>query len=294
MIAAASVLLALLVAVGAVVGTSLTTQRVRAAPTAPASPSGSASTPLPATTSLPAKTSPPDTTSLPTTVSPSSAPKPGLVVGLGDSVTSGAACNCTPFVQTYAAALARRDGSPVRAVNLGHGGDTTVELLALLKGNAAARRDLAQASVVVVTIGANDLVPLIGRWTAGGCDDACVQPAVVTMGNGLAAALHEIRSQAPRARLLVTDYWNVFEDGDVADAKRGPGFATWSDEVTGSANMAICARAAAAGATCVDLYEPFEGEDGTRNPSALLADDGDHPNAAGHGLIAATLLHATP
>lgn len=293
MIAAASVLLALLVAVGAVVGTSRTTQRVRAAPTASASPSGSASTPLPATTSLPA-TPAPDTTSLPATTSPSPAPQPGLVVGLGDSVTSGAACNCTPFVQTYAAALARRDGSPVRAVNLGHGGDTTVELLALLKGDAAARRALAQASVVVVTIGANDLVPLLARWTAGGCDDACVQPAVVTMGNGLAAALREIRSQAPHARLLVTDYWNVFEDGDVAVAKRGPGFAPWSDEVTGSANMTICAQAAAVGASCVDLYEPFEGEDGMRNPSALLADDGDHPNAAGHALIAATLLHATP
>ena len=216
------------------------------------------------------------------------------MVGLGDSVTSGAACNCTPFVQTYAAALAKRDGAPVRAVNLGHGGDTTVELLALLKGDAAARQALAQATVVVVTIGANDLIPLINQWATGGCDDSCVQPAITSMGKGLAAALHEIRSQAPRARLLVTDYWNVFEDGDVAAAKRGPGFASWSDQVTGSANMTICSQAAAVGATCVDLYEPFEGEDGTRNPSALLADDGDHPNAAGHALIAATLLHATP
>lgn len=282
MIAAATVLLALLVAVGAVVGTSLT-QRVHAAPSAQAS-SGRTATTAP----------PGSATSSATSPGTSAAPQPGLVVGLGDSVTSGAACNCTPFVQTYAAALAKRDGSPVRAVNLGHGGDTTVELLALLKGDAAARRALAQASVVVVTIGANDLVPLIDQWATGGCDDACVQPAVVTMGNGLSAALRQIRAQAPHARLLVTDYWNVFEDGDVADAKRGPGFATWSDKVTGSANMAICAKAAAVGATCVDLYEPFEGEDGTRNPSALLADDGDHPNAAGHALIAATLLHATP
>jgi lysophospholipase L1-like esterase len=283
MIAAATVLLALLVAVGAVVATSRTPQPARAAPASPVAPSGRATTARPGTATPPSPSS-----------ATSTAPQPGLVVGLGDSVTSGAACHCTPFVQTYAAALAKRVDSPVRAVNLGHGGDTTVELLALLKGNAAARQDLAQASVVLVTIGANDLVPLIARWTAGGCNDACVQPAVATMGNGLAAALHEIRSQAPRARLLVTDYWNVFEDGDVADAKRGPGFATWSDEVTGSANVTICAKAAAVGATCVDLYEPFEGEDGTRNPSALLADDGDHPNAAGHALIAATLLHATP
>ena len=30
-----------------------------------------------------------------------------------------------------------------------------------------------------------------------------------------------------------------------------------------------------------------------RNPTSLLAGDGDHPNAAGHALIAAALLRAS-
>ena len=60
------------------------------------------------------------------------------------------------------------------------------------------------------------------------------------------------------------------------------------------ANRAICAAAAAAGDACVDLYHPFLGADGSRNPTPLLAGDGDHPNDAGHALIARTLLAATP
>jgi hypothetical protein len=47
-----------------------------------------------------------------------------------------------------------------------------------------------------------------------------------------------------------------------------------------------------AGATCVDLYAPYKG-DGSRNPTALLAGDGDHPNAAGNQLISSALMAAT-
>jgi lysophospholipase L1-like esterase len=43
----------------------------------------------------------------------------------------------------------------------------------------------------------------------------------------------------------------------------------------------------------VSLYAPFKG-DGTKNPTTLLAADGDHPNSTGHHLIASTLLAGTP
>ena len=92
----------------------------------------------------------------------------------------------------------------------------------------------------------------------------------------------------------MTTYWNVFEDGDVADRQRGPGFADWSDTVTVAANRAICATARTFGDTCVDLYAPFLSADGNRNPTPLLSSDGDHPNAAGHDVIARALLAATP
>jgi len=43
----------------------------------------------------------------------------------------------------------------------------------------------------------------------------------------------------------------------------------------------------------VDLYSPFKG-DGSKDPTSRLASDGDHPNSAGHQLIASALLADTP
>ena len=40
-----------------------------------------------------------------------------------------------------------------------------------------------------------------------------------------------------------------------------------------------------------DIYTPFKG-DGSRDDTALLVADGDHPNAPGHLLIAAAIATA--
>lgn len=223
---------------------------------------------------------------------PTTAPRPGVVVGLGDSVTAGTSCACTPFVQLYAAGLRVREHRPVRAVNLGRAGLGSVGLGRQL-GTPPVRAQLADADTVVVTIGANDLVPLVRVWQRAGCVGTCVTAAVAGMGAHVAADLARLRTELrPGAKVLVTSYWNVFEDGDVADRLYGDGFADWSDGVTRSANTAICTAAADADDRCVDLYEPFDGA-GDRNPTALLADDGDHPNALGHRVIAQALLDAS-
>ncbi|GAB3446834.1 hypothetical protein GCM10027517_29730 [Phycicoccus ginsengisoli] len=216
------------------------------------------------------------------------------LVGLGDSVMSGAACDCQPFLGQYATMLTARDHRAVSPSNLGAGGQTAAQLADQLTDPGTAA-EVANAGTVVVTIGANDLVPLVSTWENGPCGSACVQPAVATMRKSVALVLSRINHLVPDGtQVLVTDYWNVFEDGDVADSKEGPGFADWSDRVTVAANAAICAEAASAGDTCVDLYHPFLGADGTKNPTPLLAEDGDHPNGAGHTLIARALLAETP
>jgi lysophospholipase L1-like esterase len=255
----------------------------------------------PATASVPSADPPSAsaTTQLPSAATAAPAPATPAtavetVVALGDSVTAGSACDCTPFPERYAAALTARGPVAMRAVNLGESGLTTSGLVQQLD-ESSTQRALRTATIVIVTIGANDLVPLIAHNAAAGCDKACSQPAVHRLENGLGPVLHRVQAEDPDLqRLLVTTYWNVFEDGDVADALRGPGFAAWSDGVTREANAAICREAAAASATCVDLYTPFEGVDGRSNPTSLLADDGDHPNAAGHAVITAALLRATP
>lgn len=230
------------------------------------------------------------TTSVPTTTT---VPHRLVVVGLGDSVMAGTACGCQPFIARYASALATREHGTARVENLGRAGLTVPGLMAQISATAG-RRTLGAASVIVVTIGANDLTPLVGPWQDGACGDACVGDATARLSRPLAEVFRQIRSEAPHdARILVTTYWNVFEDGDVADGDFGAGFALWSDGVTGNANDQICIAARWVDATCVDLYLPFNGAGG-KDPTPLLADDGDHPDAAGHALIAKTLLAATP
>ena len=244
-------------------------------------------------------TSAPTTSTAPTAPTPTqgattSAPRPLSVVGVGDSVTAGSNCDCATFVERFADLVAARDGRAATATNLGVPGLTTGSLATQL-AQPGPSRSVAAADTVVVTIGANDLGPLEDQWEHGGCDSACLAPGVAAMARGLAVDLARIRELGHAGqRVEVTTYWNVFEDGDVADQKLGPGFADWSDSVTVAANRAICQAAQGYGDTCVDLYAPFLSADGNRNPTPLLASDGDHPNAAGHQVIARALLAATP
>ncbi|QGN57756.1 SGNH/GDSL hydrolase family protein [Nostocoides sp. HKS02] len=258
--------------------------------TAPMAGQATVAAPATATPATPTPATP-TKTPITATTSTTADTSPVVVVGLGDSVTSGFACDCTTFIALYAALLRQRAHRPTEAVNLGVAGLTSMSLSEQLD-SVAARVQLSRAGVVVLTIGANDLNPLIGRWQKGGCDTSCIEPATDLMGTRLAAVLTRLGTLVPAgAHILVTTYWNVFEDGDVADADYGKSFGPWSAAVTRSANAHICTAAAQAGDSCVDLYEPFEGA-GDRNPTALLADDGDHPNAAGHRLIAQTLIQA--
>lgn len=216
------------------------------------------------------------------------------IVGLGDSVTAGSNCDCAAFVERLADLVSARDGRAATATNLGVPGLTTGSLAAQLT-QPGPSGSVASADTVVVTIGANDLGPLEDQWERTGCGAACRAPAVTAMARGLADDLARIRDLGHAGqRVEVTTYWNVFEDGDVADQQRGLGFADWSDKVTLSANRAICATARIFGDTCVDLYTPFLSAEGNRNPTPLLSSDGDHPNAAGHQVIARALLAATP
>lgn len=227
--------------------------------------------------------------------------RPLTVVGLGDSVTAGAKCDCTNFVDLLATMLSARDHVPTTAVNLGVGGLTAAGMVEQLRDTTVSRT-VAAGDVVVITIGANDLQPALDWWDStqmrvadqGGCSGACDDATLDAVGTDVAAVVARVgalRGGRP-TQVLVTDYWNVFEDGAIARADRGTAYLAWSDALTRRLNARICA-AAAADATCVDLYVPFKG-DGTEDPTALLADDGDHPDADGHKVISQALLSALP
>ena len=92
--------------------------------------------------------------------------------------------------------------------------------------------------------------------------------------------------------MLVTGYWNVFTDGRRAEPL-GESHRVRSDEFTRQVNDALRAVASEQGAGFVDLYAPFKGT-GDRDPSDLLAADGNHPNEAGHAVIAEQIRRQQP
>lgn len=217
---------------------------------------------------------------------------PGGVVGLGDSVMAGTNCGCAGIVAEYAAALQARQAGPIGATNLGSNGATTSDLITQLQ-QTGTQEAVIEAKVVLVVIGANDLAAQRTAWQTG-CPASCYQPAVQAMGDRVGQVLDAIarlRTQSS-GLVLVTDYWNVFTDGAVANAAGGAPLVSWSRAVTRAANEAICAATVGRRATCVDTYQAFLR--GQANPTDLLASDGDHPNARGVALIVQQLLAATP
>lgn len=256
-----------------------------------ASPSGAASS----TPAAPAAAAPSVSSTSPARPSPS----PGStlqVVGLGDSVTSGYHCDCDDYVTGFAHLLAKQDDIRVHATNDGEAGSTSDGLADELEGTGDDDRDLqddvAGADVVVITMGANDLAPALDSFRDGSCDASCYDPQVAQMQTDLGRVLDRVQAlDHGHARVLVTTYWNVFTDGDVARQAERSGYLAWSDTVTRRANAAITTVASAHRATLVDLYAPFKG-DGSGDPTSLLADDGDHPDAAGTALISRAVLEA--
>lgn len=217
-----------------------------------------------------------------------------VLLALGDSVPAGTACGCAPFPETYGALLSRRTGTPATVDNRAVSGLDTAGLLAQL-GQQEMADAVRRADVLLVTIGANDFGDHHDDVTSGRCeagDADCVADELATLRTNLDAVLARVRAlRADRGTtVLVTGYWNVFEDGDVARRAVGEAGLRASLDLTRRANAVIASVSRSAGARYVDLFRPFEL--GGRDVTALMAADGDHPSAAGHALIARTLLDA--
>ncbi|WP_338041400.1 SGNH/GDSL hydrolase family protein [Microlunatus panaciterrae] len=218
-------------------------------------------------------------------------------VALGDSVTSGYGCGCSAFPDQYAHAASARYDVPITMHNLGQGGLTSGQLLSRLSDSESAESQLvSSADIDLITIGANDFADQHEAITQGACLGAgvkvCTEDELRQLSSNVAdiiATIRQRRQGLPTA-ILITGYWNVFEDGDVARASFPKAGLRASKDLTAVVNLAIQSAASAAGIDYVDLSGPFTRQTPSSDVTTLLAPDGDHPNAAGHALIARTLL----
>ncbi len=216
------------------------------------------------------------------------------VLALGDSVTSGYHCYCDAFPAEYGDLLAQRTGTGVTVHNFGVGGLDSEGLLEELdRSSSQMARAATDADYVLLTIGANDFAGHEDDVTAGRCSTECVSEEMAGLTRNLRRILDRITELDTHRtpEILVTGYWNVFKDGQVARDLYPLQGQNATQALTLATNQVIAAAAQAAHATYVDVFTPFETAPDITN---LLAPDGDHPNAAGHALIADLLLKATP
>ena len=204
------------------------------------------------------------------------------VVALGDSVPAGSACSCTSYVALVATEVAAAQHRTIKIDNLSAPGRTTAGLVEQL-GESSVTAALSDADMAIVTIGANDLEDDSNCSVAASV--GCYQPNLRALQTAYAQMLERLHAALPaRARIFVTGYWNVFLGGAVA-RRHGASYVRNSATLTKMVNGVIASDAAAGSAIYVDVYRAFKG-DGDRDDTNLLADDGDHPNAAGHVVIA--------
>src|SRR5262249_38521368 len=182
-----------------------------------------------------------------------------------------------------AQALAARSGRTVSATNDAVAGFTSSDVLDQLTSDTAVIGDLRAADVVEIEIGANDV-----EYTKScGTSVACYASRVPAMKRNLAAIVSRTRALRPGRKVLVVllDYWNVWLGGKYA-AARGPAYVAAAEQLTDDVDAAIKATAARSGSAYVDLRAAFKGPDYDADETHYLANDGDHPNAAGHQKIA--------
>jgi lysophospholipase L1-like esterase len=164
------------------------------------------------------------------------------------------------------------------------------------ESGSAAARAVSGADVDLITIGANDFGDHHDEIVDADCAKAGTGDCVSDELEQLSVDLHHILQRIRGLRAgqpttaLVTGYWNVFEDGQVARQTFSADGVAATVDLTRRVNTVIEAVTIAEGATSVDLAGPFQREGA--DVTGLLAPDGDHPNAAGHQLIAQVLIAA--
>jgi len=206
------------------------------------------------------------------------------VIALGDSVPRGTNCNCKPYPQLSAETLGANAGKTTTATNDSVSGATSSDVLRQLDSDDSVISHVRAADVVEIEIGANDVAFSKSCGTAV----SCYAPGVASVGKNLPAIVARVRelTSGHKALVVLLDYWSVWLGGEHA-AVKGQAYVDAAASVTDEVDDIIKSTAEHSGSAYVNLRTAFKGPDYAYDETHYLADDGDHPNAAGHKQIAA-------
>ena len=216
-----------------------------------------------------------------------------VVVGLGNSLPSGTACSCVNFVSAYAAMVAAGTNTKATVDNDAVSGSTSADVVnQLAKGDVQAQ--VKSANTVLIMTGANDFNDAFDQVSLGASAAETYAPVATAVQDNVTTIVEKIHTLNASAHVVVLDYWAAMEDGAVAAKDYDAATMAASTASTTYVNNSLAVAAKATGAVYVSTYTAFKGPTGTNDPTALLAADGDHPDAAGHQIIARTIYAALP
>lgn len=215
--------------------------------------------------------SPTPTATATPTATPTPVPESALdYLMFGDSWPHGAHCPCTPYPDLIAEGLEAELGEPIGYVNRTTNGGTSADLLSDFQSASWVRDDIADAELIVVSTGANDLEPAFeayGRGDCGGDDGLDCFRLVAEQWranfDGMLSVVDELRAGEPTATLILTNANEFLADPMLIRAFGREFGLGGGATITAMHHDSLCAAAAAHGATCVDLRPVLNGPDFT-------------------------------
>lgn len=199
------------------------------------------------------------------------------VVALGDSLTRGAGdANGQGYAGLVRQALEKKIGKPVTFSNLAINGQESPELVKQLSQEQV-KKQLAEANLVLFTIGGNDLFSQSGGLYT--IDPQKLAAATKELTANFEEVIRQIRAVNKQATILYPSLYNPFGDTEAAAETVQP-VLDWND---------TAARIAAKypHVIVVPTYDLFVNKEKT-----YLYTDHFHPNAAGYARIADRILQA--
>lgn len=163
----------------------------------------------------------------------------------------------------------------------------------MLADAAGMRQAAADANLFLITIGGNDLSPLINQFDSGGFTEEALATAMNHIIPNVRAGLQALHQLNPDARIILANQYNPVPNGGPIFSKFEPLYLiveqsanTWHEQL-----VLLFAELREEGiqAEVVDLREPFAGK--AAQLTSILKQD-IHPSASGYKQIAAAFTRS--